>query len=88
MFGHKYRLVSVEEFKLHNPVTETILGRICYLSYFRRKERGCFLVDTEDDFEFMPHRIITSPVIDVAVTDDDGVIVETENTRYTFEVAE
>ena len=88
MFGHKYTLDSIEELGRHNPLHETILGKVCFLSYFRRKERGCFLVDTEDEFGFLPHRIITLPVVYVSVTDDEGVIVETEDTRYTFAVIE
>ena len=88
MFGHKYMLSSVEEFGEHNPVTETILGKTCYLSYFRQKQRGVFLVDTEDEWGTAPHRIITSVVNHVQCDEEESVIVETENTRYTFVVVE
>jgi len=88
VFGHKYRLVSVEEFGAHNPVVDTILSKTCYLSYFRPKQHAVFLVDTEDEWGFAPHRIITSKVKHVDCTDDERVIVETENTMYIFEVIE
>lgn len=88
MFGHKYLLSSVEEFGEHNPVTDTILGKVCYLCYFRPKETGVFLVDTADEYGFSPHRIFTSKVKHVFCGEDESVIVETERTRYTFEVIE
>lgn len=92
MYNKKYRLQNIET-ERNNPMHAEILGKVCYLAYFKKGERGWFLCDTEATFDcdtgatFDPvHRIHISEVKDVQYTRGNQVIVSTENTKYVFEV--
>ena len=82
MYSKKYRLEKIEEFNKHNPVYDDAEGAVCYLAYFNVGERGWFLCDYDDWFNAV-HRIHTSTVKSVEYLDSQ-VIVETQNTRFTF----
>lgn len=84
MYNKKYRLQNIET-ERKNPMHTEILGKVCYLAYFKVGERGWFLCDTEEAFDPV-HRIHTSDVKDVQYTRGNQVIVSTENTKYVFEV--
>lgn len=85
MYSKKYILKKIEELRRHNPLYDGIEGRICYLAYLKVGERGWIL---HEEHEYLwPHRIHTSVVQKVDYTHDNRVIVTTENTRFTFEVA-
>lgn len=81
---NKYRLKNIET-KRKNPMHAEILGKVCYLAYFNKGERGWFLCDTEETLDPV-HRIHTSKVKDVQRTRGMDIIVSTENTKYVFEV--
>ena len=85
MCSKKYTLTKVEEFNRHNPIYEDIEGCICYLAYLNPGERGWFLYE-EKYGPLWPHRIHTSVIKDVVRTRGNAIIVETQNTRFTFEV--
>lgn len=82
MYSKKYKLEKLEEFNGHNPIYDGAEGSICYLAYLDEGKRGWFLCDSGLWFE-PPHRIHTSVVKSVEYF-DDGVILETQNTRFTF----
>ena len=84
MYNKKYRLQNIET-ERKNPMHAEILGKVCYLAYFKKGERGWFLCDTEATFDPV-HRIHTSEVKDVQYTRGNQVIVSTENTKDVFEV--
>lgn len=85
MYSKKYRLQNIETERA-NPMHAEILGKVCYLSYFRVGECGWFLCDTDNpDGLFEPvHRIRTSEVEDVQYTRGNQVVVTTRNTKYVF----
>ena len=84
MHNKKYRLQNLETKRKH-PMYDEILGKICYLVYFKEGERGWFLCDTGEPIKPV-HRIHTSKVKDVEYTRGGQIIVYTENTKYVFEV--
>lgn len=85
MHSKKYKLVKIEELRRHNPLYDGIEGCTCYLAYLKVGERGWILYQ-KNDYDW-PHRIHTSIVQEV-IYEDDRVIVQTENTRFTFEVVD
>ena len=85
MYNKKYILKNIEELKRHNPIYENIEGDTCYLAYLKIGERGWFL-HHKSEYDW-PHRIHTSVVQKVDYTRGNQVIVMTENTKFTFEVA-
>ena len=86
MYSKKYRLQSIETAN-ENPIHGEILGKVCYLAYFKVGERGWFLCDTEASSDRHVHRIHTSEVKVVEYhTRSHRVIVYTENTKYVFGV--
>lgn len=85
MHNKKYILKKIEEFRRHNPLYDDIEGRVCYLAYLKVGERG-WILHQKNDYDW-PHRIHTSIIQKVDYTRGNQVIVTTENTRFTFEVA-
>lgn len=83
MYNKKYRLEKIEEFNNYNPIYEGVEGRIAHPAYFNIGERGWFLWIEEEWFMEYAHRIHTSIVKNVEYF-DDHIIVETQNTRFTF----
>ena len=86
MYSKKFRLVGIfsnRESDLH----DSIIGKVCYLGFFRIGERGWFLVDEMQGFEPV-HRIHTSEVKDVKYGENGQVIVNTQNTEYVFDLEE
>lgn len=83
MYNKKYILTKIEEFNRHNPLYDDVEGSTCYLVYFNPGERGWFLWESDIQFDY-PHRVHTSIVKDVSYGERQ-VIVETQNTRFTFE---
>lgn len=81
MHDKKYRLKTIEEFNLHNDIYDDMEGCICYLAYLKVGERGWFLCETP--YGFSAHRVHTS-IIDRVYYWDSEIIVETQNTRFTF----
>lgn len=84
MYNKKYILTKIEEFNRHNPLYDDIEGSTCYLAYLNAGERGWFLYETRDFLNY-PHRVHTSIIKNVEYTDHQ-VIVETQNTRFTFDL--
>lgn len=84
MYNKKYILSKIEEFNSYNMIYDDMEGVICYLAYLNPGERGWFLYEEKYGSAF-PHRVHTSVIQDVKYL-DDRVIVETQNTRFTFEV--
>ena len=85
MYNKKFILTKIEEFNRHNPLYDDIEGCTCYLAYLNPGERGWFLYE-EKYGSTCPHRVHTSVVKDVVCTRDNKIIVETQNTKFTFEV--
>lgn len=89
MYDKKYILEKIEEFNRHNHIYDDMQGSVCYLAYFNVGERGWFLQETVECLPFgyftSVHRIHTSTVENVEYL-DDGVVVETRNTRLTFKL--
>lgn len=85
MYNKKYRLVDIEEFNRPNPLYLEMRGCVCYPVYFNVGERGWFLYECDDPYDY-PHRIHTTTVKDVQYTRGNTIIVTTENTRFTFEL--
>lgn len=85
MYNKKYRLIKIEEFNRHNSIYDDAEGRIAYPAYFNVGERGWFLYMEDGWFTETAHRIHTSIVKNVEYF-DDYFVVETQNTRFTFEV--
>lgn len=85
MYNKKYRLQNIET-ECKNPVHAKILGKVCYLAYFKVGERGWFLCDTEEAFDPV-HRIHTSEIKDVQYcgASNTRIVVVTANTTYTFD---
>lgn len=86
-YSKKYILEKIEEFNQHNPIYEGVLGRICYPAYFNVGERGWFLWIEDGWFKEFAHRIHTSLIESVEYL-DNGIIVATQNTRFTFKLLE
>ena len=84
MYSKKYILEKIEEFNGPNPMYEDMEGVICYPAYFRPGERGWFLYEQKYGSAF-PHRVHTSVIKDIEYV-DGGIIVTTQNTRFTFGV--
>ena len=84
MYSKKYCLEKIEEFNWHNPIYEDAEGATCYLAYFKVGDRGWFLIDYEKYFDYL-NRIHTSIVKSIEYFDDE-IIVETQNTRFTFKL--
>ena len=84
MHNKKYRLKSIATENM-TDLHKNILGKVCYLAFFRVGERGWFLCDTEELMHPV-HKIHTSCVKDVKYTRGNQVVVSTENTLYVFEV--
>lgn len=82
MYNKKYRIEKIEEFGRHNIIYDDIEGNICYLAYLNVGERGWFLHEISDWFD-SAHRIHTSIIKSVEYF-DDKIVVETQNTRFTF----
>ena len=87
MYSKKYILEKIEEFNKHNPIYDGIEGRIAYPAYFNVGERGWFLWIEDDWFRDFAHRIHTSVIEDVYYA-SDGIVVETQNTRFIFRLVE
>lgn len=86
MYSKKYRIAKIVEFGRHNPVYDEIeIGDVCYLAYLKPGERGWFLYETEPGV--WVHRVHTSIIQNVKYGYTE-VIVETEHTRFVFEVME
>lgn len=83
MYNKKYIIESIEEFNSHNPIYEGVLGRIAYPAYFNVGERGWFLWIEEGWIKEFAHRIHTS-VVEYVYYASDGIVVETEDTRFAF----
>ena len=83
MYSTKYRLTNIDS-KHSNTTHSEILGKVCYLAYFKPGERGWFLCDTESSYDPV-HRIHTSEITKVVVTRGLQVIVYTQNTKYVFD---
>ena len=83
MHNKKYRLKSIATDNM-TDLHKNILGKVCYIAYFKVGERGWFFCDTDETQPL--HRIHTSCVKDVKYTRDNQVVVSTENTLYVFEV--
>lgn len=83
MYNKKYCLEKIEEFNGHNPIYDGVEGRITYPAYFNIGERGWFLWINDGWIKEFAHRIHTSVVKNVEYI-DDKIIVETQNTRFTF----
>ena len=82
MYNKKYYLERLEEFGQHNIIYDDIEGSICYLAYLNVGERGWFLYEISDWFD-SAHRIHTSIIKSVEYF-NDKIVVETQNTRFTF----
>ena len=90
MYNKKYVLTDIEEFNRHNPIYDDMKGTVCYLVYLNPGERGWFLYE-EKYGSVYPHRVHTSTVAKVTYVrnekaDIKGVVLETQNTKFTFEV--
>lgn len=84
MYNKRYKLESIETTR-HNSIHDEILGKICYLAYFKEGERGWFLCNTEDGTPCPVHRIHTSEVKEVSYSGTGmHILVSTENTKYYF----
>ena len=83
MYNKKYRIEKIEEFNHHNPIYEGVEGRIAYPAYLNVGERGWFLWIEDWLFKEFAHRIHTS-IIESVKYIDDVIIVETQNTKFTF----
>ena len=90
MYSKKYTLEKIEEFNGHNYIYEDMEGGVCYLAYFNVGERGWFLQESKDCFDYTSaHRIHTSVVKSVEYSGfpiSNQIIVETNNTRLTFKL--
>ena len=84
MYNEKYCIEKIEEFNRHNPIYEGIEGSVCFPAYLNVGERGWVLYIRDDWFDPTPHRLHTSIIKSVVYTSDNRIIVETENTRFTF----
>ena len=84
MYNKKYRLVKIEEFNRPNHIYLDMEGCIVYPVYFNVGERGWFLYEYNDPWDW-PHRVHTSMVASVEY-ENDQLIVMTQNTCFTFEV--
>lgn len=82
MYNKKYILEKIEEFNRHNHLYDDMEGRTCYLVYLNPGERGWFLYEA-NDWDNWPHRVHTTEIKSV-VYSDGQVVVETQNTRFTF----
>lgn len=83
MYNKKYRLEKIEEFNRYNPIYDGVEGVVCYLAYLNVGERGWFLYIEDCGWYEYAHRIHTSVIKNVEYF-DDSVVVETQNTRFTF----
>lgn len=83
MYNKKYRIEKIEEFNKHNPVYDGVEGATCYLAYLNVGERGWFLYIEDSGWYEYAHRIHTSVIKSVEYF-YDGIVVETQNTRFTF----
>ena len=81
MYSKKYYLEHIKEFGEHNYIYDDIEGSVCYLAYINPGERGWFLY--EEGYVGYAQKVHTSIVKNVEYF-DDKVIVETQNTRFTF----
>lgn len=85
MYSKKYKAIEINS-KDYNVVHQEVLGKVCYLAYFKTGEKGWFLYEPSEMFFPTPvHRIHTSFVNDVDYSQPNKVIVTTNNTTYTFE---
>lgn len=85
MYNKKYKLEKIEEFNGHNYIYDGAEGSICYPAYFNVGERGWFLHIEDHSWREYAHRIHTSIVKSVDYI-DDKIVVETQNTRFTFKL--
>ncbi len=83
MYNKKYYLEKIEEFGKHNFIYDNVEGSVCYLAYLNPGERGWFLYIEDDGWYEHAHRIHTSTIKTVEYV-DHGVIVKTQNTKFTF----
>lgn len=83
MYNRKYCIEKIEELNKHNYIYDDLEGSICYPAYFNVGKRGWFLYIEDCDWYEYAHRIHTSIIKNVEYT-DDTIIVETQNTRFTF----
>ena len=90
MYDKKYILEKIEEFNKHNYINDDMECGVCYLAYFNVGERGWFLQEVEDCFGYTSvHRIHTSIVKSVEYFGfpiSNQIIVETNNTKFTFKL--
>lgn len=86
MYSKKYRLTDIVRKNTRGSFPYgSIVGKVCYLGYFKIGERGQFLCDEMQGFEPV-HRIHTSDIKDVKYEENGDVVVTTENTEYKFEL--
>ena len=84
MYSKKYRIEKIKEFGRHNFLYDEIDNNVCYLAYLNIGERGWFLYET-NDLVLPAHRVHTSIIKNIDYI-DDRVIVETQNTEFTFKL--
>ena len=87
MYDKKYCLEKIEEFNRHNYIYEDAEESVCYPAYFKVGDRGWFLIETNEHGFISAHRIHTTVVKSVEYV-EDVIIVETQNTKFTFRVIE
>ena len=83
MYNKKYIIEKIEEYNGHNYIYDGIEGMVCYPAYFNVGERGWFLYIEDTKWYEYAHRIHTTEIKSVEYL-DDGIIVETQNTKFTF----
>lgn len=75
-----YLLTDVTS-RIHNPLHEDLVGRLCRPQDFRTGKFGWFLAEFEDGW----HRICTSIVKESSIDEESGILtVRTANSLYTF----
>lgn len=87
MYNKKYILEKIEEFNRPNFIYKYMEGSICYPAYFNVGERGWFLFIEDNGLYEDAHRIHTSIVKSIEYTRGNQIIVTTQNTKFTFTVA-
>ena len=84
-FDKRYRVVSVES-ESGNPLHADVkASAFCCPAYFKIGERGWFLFMEDRGYDYFAHRIHTS-IVKSAVYEGNRITVQTENTKYVFEV--
>ena len=79
--GHPYVIENIVG-KFDNPLHQEIVGRLCWLDILELGKFGWFTVEMDDG---CPHRICTSIIKNISVTDDiNDITLTTNNSVYTF----